>query len=154
MSPHPAIALVHALRKRGVELAASLERDRVLFRPKAAVTTEEVELLGQHRGVVLALLQAESRANSGQGATANTDARLDSTLLAVLSVFPGAHLVGEGEPWPRRIAPVFEAAPVGCRACGGARFWRLRGGREWVCSLCHAPLPLPERVEWSDGGRR
>jgi len=34
-----------------------------------------------------------------------------------------------------------------CRACHSLKFWRIRGDKVWICSLCHPPVNT-EGVEW------
>lgn len=34
-----------------------------------------------------------------------------------------------------------------CRACHGLKFWRIRGDKVWICSLCHPPVKT-EGIEW------
>jgi hypothetical protein len=160
MSMHPAIALVDELRRRGVELTPYPGRDRIRFRPRSAATSEDVELLRRHRGIVLALLQEESLVGSPKDPTDKTDKRLDPVLLSVLSVFPGARLMRDDEPWPREVVPILaeaESGPRPCRACGCPDLWSLRTGGPWVCSRCHPSFRAEEeihRLRVTKGGGR
>jgi hypothetical protein len=125
-----------------VELVALGERLR--FRPKADVDPEDVELLRQHKGVVLALLTECCDLETATPPTDKTDKRLDPFLLSVLSVFPDGRVVPDtGEAIPIQ--------PEGreCWGCKSRQRWRLQSGGPWTCARCHPPIPSD--IEWEKG---
>jgi hypothetical protein len=151
MSGHPVILLVDDLRQRGVELQPG--QGRVRFRPRSAVSLEEVELLARHRQVVLAMLNAECAGESPPYPTDKTDRRLDPFLLSVLSVFPGARV----EPGVvDSVSPEAPATRGSCHACGSRQWWRLPPGKgrpkggPWICATCTAPAPPADAIEWRE----
>ena len=107
--------LVHALRARGVVL--EIQGGRLRFKPRRAITAQELEVLKEHKAEVLALLSGASEGNAVAPAP-------KSARHLPLSKRPGACTCPR-ETWKQvRVDPSFGClCGLGwiCRVCGGCR---------------------------------
>ncbi|WP_319522184.1 hypothetical protein [uncultured Desulfosarcina sp.] len=63
------------------------------------------------------------------------------------------HLAKKKLPIGAKSGPVDRHFQINeCRACHQLKFWRIRGSKVWICSLCHPPVKV-DGIEWLDLSR-
>ena len=123
-----AALLLAALRRRGVAIAPSADRQTLLWAPEAAVTALEREQLRVCKDELIAALVAEIAAHP-------------ATVQDALDTFPGARIV---QGWRMGLV---------CGRCGTSDWVPSATAKDWFeCVQCGGDRPVP--VEAAAGASR